>query len=59
MISFPHAETLARELGGEACGLTVRFIQGQAHVIPAEMRNEFKGWVEEIVEKAEALNRDA
>lgn len=59
MITFPHAETLARELGGEACRLTVRFIQGQAHVIPAEMRYEFKDWVEEIVEKAEALNRDA
>ena len=58
MITFPHGETLARELGGEEGGLTMRFIQGQAHVIPAEMRSDFKVWVEEIVEKAEALNRD-
>ena len=58
MITFPHGETLARELGGEDSGLTVRFIKDQAHVIPAEMRSDFKGWVEEIVEKAEALNSD-
>ena len=55
MITFPHGETLARELGGEESGITVRFIEGQAHVIPAEMRAEFRGWIEEIVGKTEAL----
>ena len=72
MISFPHGETLVRELGGRTditnmskTGIekqktskdevTVRFIEGQAHVIPVEMRWEFKLWLEELIEKTETM----
>ena len=32
------------------------FIEGQGHVLPAEMRTEFQGWVEAIIEKGIKLN---
>lgn len=32
------------------------FIVDQAHVIPIEMRKEFKGWVEGLIERGEQLN---
>ena len=56
MITFPHAEMLVAGLGmnGDA---KVHLIQGQGHVIPAEMREDFNGWVEDLVQKAEALDR--
>ncbi|KAF1832889.1 alpha/beta-hydrolase [Decorospora gaudefroyi] len=32
------------------------FIKGQGHVLPAEMREEFRGWVEGLVERGIQLN---
>ena len=32
------------------------FIEGQGHVLPAEMRKEFQGWVEGLVERGLKLN---
>lgn len=33
-----------------------RFIRGQGHVLPIEMREEFGGWLEELVKRGEELN---
>jgi predicted esterase len=57
MITFPHGEELLEALGGEKSGITKKFEPGQGHVIPIEMRKEFGQWVEELVEKAETLNK--
>jgi hypothetical protein len=32
------------------------FIEGQGHVLPAEMREEFQGWVEGLIERGLKLN---
>lgn len=32
------------------------FIRDQAHVIPIEMRKEFNGWVEELIERGIKMN---
>lgn len=32
------------------------FIKGQGHVIPAEMRQEFQGWLEGLIERGVRLN---
>jgi hypothetical protein len=58
MITFPHGEELLEALGGEEAGITKRFLEGQGHVIPIEMRKEFKRWIEELVEKTEALKEE-
>lgn len=57
MITFPHGETLVKDLGGEERGVTKRFVEGQAHVIAAEMRDEFNSWLEELIDRTEDLNR--
>ncbi|KAF2708712.1 alpha/beta hydrolase-like protein [Pleomassaria siparia CBS 279.74] len=33
-----------------------RFVRGQGHVLPIEMRAEFSTWVEELIERGEELN---
>jgi len=58
MITFPHGQTLLRELGGEEGGVTKHFEEGQGHVVPIEMREAFREWVEEMVEKGRKLNED-
>jgi predicted esterase len=55
MVSFPHGQELAECLGGEEAGITVRFIEGQGHVIPIEMRSEFHEWIESLVTRTEAM----
>jgi hypothetical protein len=55
MVTFPHGEELLEALGGEEAGITKRFLEGQGHVIPIEMRREFRTWIEELVEKTEAM----
>jgi hypothetical protein len=57
MITFPHGEILLDRLGGEASGVTKKFIPTQGHVLPIEMRKEFGQWLEELVQKAEKLNQ--
>ena len=57
MITFPHALVLVAGLGGMEGGVTVRFEEGQGHVIPIEMRGEFRGWVEESVGRTEAMGK--
>ncbi|KAJ9659350.1 hypothetical protein H2201_007375 [Coniosporium apollinis] len=57
MISFPHAKVLLEGLGGEEGGVTAHLVEGQGHVVPIEMRAEFGAWVEELVEKAEGMDK--
>lgn len=52
MITFPHGEVLAGELGE---GVRVEFLEGQSHVIPIERREMFLKVLEEMVERTEAL----
>ncbi|KAK4985979.1 hypothetical protein LTR66_008011 [Elasticomyces elasticus] len=55
MITFPHGEMLARELGGEENGVTVVFVEGQGHVLPIELRRFFGERLERMIEKTEQM----
>lgn len=55
MITFPHAEMLLRELGGEEKEVRKEFFGEMGHVIPIEKRREFNRIIEEMVEKTEGL----
>ena len=55
LITVPHGEILAKELGGEEMGVTKRIFEGRGHYIPIEDRAEFRKLVEGIIEKAEAM----
>lgn len=55
MITFPHGETLLRELGGEEGGVTKAFFVGQAHVVPIEKRKEFHALIEGMVRKTREM----
>ncbi|KAF2107484.1 alpha/beta hydrolase-like protein [Lophiotrema nucula] len=35
-----------------------RFVREQGHVVPIEMRKEFIGWLEALIERGERLNRE-
>ncbi|CAD0090249.1 unnamed protein product, partial [Aureobasidium vineae] len=56
MITFPHAEMLLNGLGGEESGIRKAFFEGQGHVVPIELRQEFNKLIEEMVEKGKTLN---
>ncbi|KAF2637164.1 alpha/beta hydrolase-like protein [Massarina eburnea CBS 473.64] len=36
-----------------------RFVRGQGHVVPVEMRGEFMGWVEALVKRGQELNESS
>ena len=55
MITVPHGEILAAELGGEQSGLTVKIVPERGHVFMMEERQAFAGWIEALVEKTEAM----
>lgn len=57
MITFPHAKILLDGLGGEESGVTVHFEPGLGHVFLIEIREQFRKWLEELVEKTEKLSR--
>ncbi|CAD0113707.1 unnamed protein product [Aureobasidium uvarum] len=59
MITFPHAEMLLNGLGGEESGVRKAFFEGQGHVVPIELRQEFNKLIEEMVEKGKTLNAKA
>ncbi|KAI9717737.1 MAG: hypothetical protein M1812_004466 [Candelaria pacifica] len=58
MITVPHAEVLARELGGESVDVTKTIFEDAGHYLPMEKRNKFRALIEGIVEKTEAMNKD-
>ena len=55
LITVPHGEVLAQELGGEKMGVTKRIFEGRGHYLPLEERVEFRKLIEGIVEKTEAM----
>ncbi|KAL9603262.1 MAG: hypothetical protein Q9219_001283 [cf. Caloplaca sp. 3 TL-2023] len=54
MITLPHGETLARELG-EKEGLTKIFFQGRGHVLHMEEQDVYNKALESMMEKTERL----
>ncbi|CAD0014355.1 unnamed protein product, partial [Aureobasidium pullulans] len=59
MITFPHAEMLLKGLGGEEGGVRKAFFDGQGHVVPIELRQDFNKLIEEMVEKGQTLSTKA
>lgn len=55
MITFPHAEVLVKELGGEDSGLSKTVFEGKGHVLPVEEDKEFNRLITEIVSRAANL----
>lgn len=54
MLTVPHAESLAKELGEEG-GVTKRIFQGRGHVLMWEEREEFRRLISLLIDKAENL----
>ncbi|KAL8842331.1 MAG: hypothetical protein Q9205_002337 [Flavoplaca limonia] len=54
MITAPHGEVLARELG-EDQGVTKIIVEGRGHVLHFEEEKLYRGWLEKMVEKTENL----
>lgn len=54
MITVPHGETLARELG-EDQGVTKVIVEGRGHVLNFEEEKLYQGLLEKMVEKTENL----
>ena len=55
MITVPHAEVLAKELGGEEGGVTKRIFEGRGHVLMWEEREEFRQSISAMIEKTENM----
>ncbi|KAF1986703.1 alpha/beta-hydrolase [Aulographum hederae CBS 113979] len=61
MITFPHVGVLLNGLRGERAettgpgGCIYHEVKDMGHVVPIEIRDTFKEWVEELVEKVEKL----
>ncbi|KAL8803517.1 MAG: hypothetical protein Q9182_003118 [Xanthomendoza sp. 2 TL-2023] len=55
MISVPHGETLARELGEEE-GVTKIIVQGRGHVLHMEDKTFYRETLQRMVEKTENLD---
>ncbi|KAL8714187.1 MAG: hypothetical protein Q9220_001916 [cf. Caloplaca sp. 1 TL-2023] len=54
MITVPHGETLAKELGEEK-GVTKFIVQGKGHVLQMEEKEWFHSVIEDLVEKVEKM----
>lgn len=54
MITLPHGETLARELGEEE-GVTKIIVQGRAHVLHLEELDMYHKALEDMIERVEKL----
>ncbi|KAL8667269.1 MAG: hypothetical protein Q9202_000842 [Teloschistes flavicans] len=54
MITVPHGETLARELGADG-EVTKIIVQGRGHVLHMEERQKYEQWLESIMDKVENL----
>lgn len=55
LITVPHGEVLAKELGGEEMGVTKKIFEGRGHYIPIEDRPGFRMLIEGIIEKTEGM----
>ena len=57
MITFPHGEVLAKELGGEEEGVTFIAVDDKSHALQWEWRHGLTKAVAAMVEKTEALSK--
>lgn len=55
LITFPHAAILVEALGGERAGITNVIFPDRGHYLPLEERQEFRRFIEAMIEKTEAL----
>lgn len=55
MITFPHGQLLAAELGGPEKGITFIPVEGKAHALNMEWRRELTRAIAALVERTEAL----
>lgn len=55
MITYPHAQALVRELGGEERGVTKYIFEGRGHVLMLEERKEFARLIAAFIEKTEGM----
>jgi predicted esterase len=63
MITYPHALDLLDGLRGGSGGsndgtIEEHLVQGQAHVIPLEMRADFNSWIANFIERTEGLAKN-
>ena len=56
LITAPHGEVLAMELGGEEKGVTRIMIEGASHALIWECESQINTAVEQLVEKTEAMS---
>lgn len=56
MITVPHAEVLAKELGEDE-GVTKTIFQGRGHVLMWEEREEFRRLLSGLIEKTENMQQ--
>ncbi|CAL8576461.1 hypothetical protein XPA_002342 [Xanthoria parietina] len=54
MITVPHGDTLARELGEDE-GVTKIIVEGRGHVLHLEEEKLYRGVLQKMVEKTENL----
>lgn len=59
MITFPHGELLAKELGGESSGVTFVLAEGRAHGLAMEWRRDLTKVIAALVEKTHALKTNS
>ena len=57
MVTLPHGEILAKELGGEERGVTFIIVEGRSHALQMEWRRGLTKAIAALVEKTEALPR--
>ena len=57
MITFPHGELLAQELGGTERGVTFIAVEGKAHALQMEWRRGLTKAIAALIEKAEAMSK--
>ena len=55
MVTFPHAQVLVQELGGEEQGVTYVTFEGRGHVLQMEERKGFASFISAFVDKTENL----
>ncbi|KAL9102500.1 MAG: hypothetical protein Q9163_002365 [Psora crenata] len=55
MITYPHGEVLAKELGGEARGVTFIRVEGKGHGLQMEWRRDLTKVIAALIEKTEKM----
>ena len=57
MVTFPHGELLAKQLGGEEKGVTFIAVEGRSHALQMEWRRALTKAIAAMIEKVETMPR--